>query len=70
MLLRRFAASYWRNPTYNGVRYTFCVILGLLLGSIYWDMGTKRCVGACACCPLSLLACLAVSCLMRTPRNS
>lgn len=38
----RNVAQYWRNPAYNGVRYVFCVVLALLLGSIYWDMGMKR----------------------------
>lgn len=39
---RRNADQYWRNPAYNGVRYAFCIALGLLLGSIYWDMGMQR----------------------------
>lgn len=36
--------QYWRNPFYNAIRYMFAVLMGLLLGAIYWDMGTKRCV--------------------------
>lgn len=39
---RRNLLSYWRNPSYNGVRYMFCSVLGLLLGSIYWDLGMLR----------------------------
>ncbi len=38
---RRNLKQYWRNPSYNGVRYMFCTILGLLLGSIFWDLGSN-----------------------------
>ncbi|KAK9142055.1 hypothetical protein Syun_011455 [Stephania yunnanensis] len=33
---------YWRNPDYNVVRFSFTLVAGLLLGSIYWKIGTKR----------------------------
>nr|CAB3463375.1 unnamed protein product [Digitaria exilis] len=34
--------SYWRNPAYNAVRFLFTIVIALLLGTIYWDLGGKR----------------------------
>ncbi|ONK59473.1 uncharacterized protein A4U43_C08F6790 [Asparagus officinalis] len=34
--------SYWRNPPYNAVRFFFTLIIALLFGTIFWDLGTKR----------------------------
>ncbi|KAL2345196.1 hypothetical protein Fmac_006481 [Flemingia macrophylla] len=31
--------SYWRNPPYNGVRYFFTIVIGLLFGVIFWQKG-------------------------------
>ncbi|KAF3454238.1 hypothetical protein FNV43_RR04685 [Rhamnella rubrinervis] len=33
---------YWRSPPYNAMRLVFTIISALLLGSIYWDVGSKR----------------------------
>ncbi|TVU10992.1 hypothetical protein EJB05_44550, partial [Eragrostis curvula] len=33
--------SYWRNPGYNGVRFIFTIVVALLLGTVYWDLGGK-----------------------------
>ncbi|MCL7037884.1 hypothetical protein MKW94_014202 [Papaver nudicaule] len=33
--------SYWRNPQYNAVRFFFTTIIGLMFGTIFWDLGTK-----------------------------
>ncbi|XP_010273226.1 PREDICTED: pleiotropic drug resistance protein 1-like [Nelumbo nucifera] len=33
--------SYWRNPQYNAVRFFFTSICAILLGSIFWNMGSK-----------------------------
>ncbi|WVZ73261.1 hypothetical protein U9M48_021589 [Paspalum notatum var. saurae] len=33
--------SYWRNPSYNTVRFFFPAIIALLLGTIFWDLGGK-----------------------------
>ncbi|KAG2590002.1 hypothetical protein PVAP13_5NG314600 [Panicum virgatum] len=33
--------SYWRNPPYNTVRFFFTTIIALLLGTIFWDLGSK-----------------------------
>ncbi|KAJ4749521.1 ABC transporter G family member 36 [Rhynchospora pubera] len=33
--------SYWRNPSYTAVRFFFTLICGLLLGSIFWQLGRK-----------------------------
>ncbi|KAL6621304.1 hypothetical protein ACP70R_033736 [Stipagrostis hirtigluma subsp. patula] len=33
--------SYWRNPSYTTVRLVFTVIIALLFGTIFWDLGSK-----------------------------
>ncbi len=40
----RAFVSYWRNPEYNAVRFAFCIMLGLFLGTIYLFLGERRCV--------------------------
>ena len=42
VLMGRWLRSYWRNPGYNATRFAFCVVLGVLLGTIYLWMGAKR----------------------------
>ncbi|KAG0616226.1 hypothetical protein M758_5G099800 [Ceratodon purpureus] len=34
--------SYWRNPYYNVVRLMFTTVCGLVLGSIFWKLGSNR----------------------------
>ncbi|GMI77982.1 Arabidopsis thaliana ATP-binding cassette G36, PLEIOTROPIC DRUG RESISTANCE 8 [Hibiscus trionum] len=34
--------TYWRSPDYNLVRYCFTLVAALLVGSIFWQVGTKR----------------------------
>ncbi|KAJ3701260.1 hypothetical protein LUZ61_004965 [Rhynchospora tenuis] len=34
--------SYWRNPSYNAVRYVFTMVLALVNGTIFWNLGDKR----------------------------
>ncbi|XP_021275679.1 pleiotropic drug resistance protein 1-like isoform X2 [Herrania umbratica] len=34
--------SYWRNPPYTAVRLIFTTVIALLLGTIFWDLGSKR----------------------------
>ncbi|KAJ0744241.1 putative ABC-type sulfate transporter [Helianthus annuus] len=34
--------SYWRNTPYTAVRFAFTTFTGLLFGSIFWDLGSKR----------------------------
>ncbi|KAF9615291.1 hypothetical protein IFM89_022618 [Coptis chinensis] len=34
--------TYWRTPEYNLVRFFFTLATALLLGSIFWSVGTKR----------------------------
>ncbi|KAK9927467.1 hypothetical protein M0R45_024650 [Rubus argutus] len=36
------SASYWRNPQYSAVRLFFTTMMAVLLGSIFWDFGSKR----------------------------
>ncbi|WOK97977.1 hypothetical protein Cni_G06685 [Canna indica] len=35
-------SSYWRNPSYTALRFFMTVIIGLLFGSIFWGIGSKR----------------------------
>eukprot|EP00253_Pinus_taeda_P009158 PITA_09158 len=34
--------TYWRSPDYNAVRYSFTLVCALLLGTIFWNVGTKQ----------------------------
>ncbi|CAB4303033.1 unnamed protein product [Prunus armeniaca] len=34
--------TYWRSPDYNLVRFFFTLVAALLLGSMFWKIGTKR----------------------------
>ncbi|KAL5975219.1 ABC transporter G member 39 [Asimina triloba] len=33
--------SYWRNPPYTAVRVLFTSFIALMLGTIFWDLGSK-----------------------------
>ncbi|CAN4094856.1 unnamed protein product [Withania somnifera] len=33
--------SYWRNPTYTAVRFIFTILIALVIGTMFWDLGTK-----------------------------
>ncbi|EEF48302.1 ATP-binding cassette transporter, putative [Ricinus communis] len=34
--------SYWRNPPYSAVRLLFTTLVALMMGTIFWDLGSKR----------------------------
>ncbi|KAL2554989.1 ABC transporter G family member 40 [Forsythia ovata] len=34
--------SYWRNPPYTAVRLLYTIIISLMLGTMFWDLGSKR----------------------------
>ncbi|MBA0774776.1 hypothetical protein Gotri_009963, partial [Gossypium trilobum] len=34
--------TYWRSPDYNLVRYFFTLVSALMVGTIFWQVGTKR----------------------------
>jgi ABC-type multidrug transport system permease subunit len=34
--------TYWRSPDYNLVRYSFTLAAALMVGTIFWNVGTKR----------------------------
>ncbi|KAG0465358.1 hypothetical protein HPP92_019522 [Vanilla planifolia] len=34
--------SYWRNPPYSATRFFFTLVIALLFGTIFWDLGGKR----------------------------
>lgn len=33
--------SYWRNPDYNAMRMFFTTIIAIMLGTIFWNLGSK-----------------------------
>jgi len=53
VLLRKGTVSYWRNPGYNAVRFTFTVVYGVLMGAAFWSLGSNRCV-----CILTICTCM------------
>ncbi|KAJ9537476.1 hypothetical protein OSB04_030209 [Centaurea solstitialis] len=34
--------SYWRNPSYTAVRFSFTTFIGIMFGTMFWDLGGKR----------------------------
>lgn len=34
--------SYWRNTPYTVVRFLFTTFLGIIFGTMFWDLGSKR----------------------------
>ncbi|KAF5179672.1 Abc transporter-like [Thalictrum thalictroides] len=34
--------TYWRSPDYNLVRFFFTLMAALIIGSVFWRIGTKR----------------------------
>lgn len=34
--------SYWRNPPYTAVRFFFTLVIALIFGTIFWDLGGKK----------------------------
>jgi len=34
--------SYWRNPNYNAVRFFYSTVCALILGTAFWNLGSKR----------------------------
>ncbi|XP_020425824.1 pleiotropic drug resistance protein 1 isoform X1 [Prunus persica] len=33
--------SYWHNPEYNAIRFIYTTVVALLLGTMFWNLGTK-----------------------------
>ncbi|KAM0060261.1 putative ABC transporter, AAA+ ATPase domain, ABC-2 type transporter, ABC-transporter [Helianthus debilis subsp. tardiflorus] len=33
--------SYWRNPAYTAVRFVFTTFIGVMFGTMFWDLGGK-----------------------------
>lgn len=33
---------YWRSPAYNAVRLFFTTLSAIIIGTIFWDVGSKR----------------------------
>ncbi|KNA04513.1 hypothetical protein SOVF_198570 [Spinacia oleracea] len=42
LCLKKQFVVYWRSPQYNAVRFLFTTFCALVLGSIFWDVGSKR----------------------------
>ncbi|XP_042054242.1 ABC transporter G family member 29-like [Salvia splendens] len=42
LILWKLKWTYWRNPDYNLSRFFFSLAAALLIGSIFWRVGTKR----------------------------
>ncbi|XP_021716119.1 ABC transporter G family member 31-like [Chenopodium quinoa] len=42
LCLKKQFLVYWRSPQYNAVRFLFTTFCALVLGSIFWDAGSKR----------------------------
>ncbi|PWA80655.1 pleiotropic drug resistance protein TUR2 [Artemisia annua] len=34
--------SYWRNPPYTAVRFVFTTFIGIIFGTMFWNLGGKR----------------------------
>ncbi|KAE8699389.1 Pleiotropic drug resistance protein 1 [Hibiscus syriacus] len=34
--------SYWRNTSYTAVRFFFTTVIGLMFGTMFWNIGSKR----------------------------
>ncbi|KAK9022549.1 hypothetical protein V6N11_002802 [Hibiscus sabdariffa] len=34
--------SYWRNTSYTAVRFFFTTVIGLMFGTMFWNVGSKR----------------------------
>ncbi|KAK9815219.1 hypothetical protein WJX72_000157 [[Myrmecia] bisecta] len=41
VLLKRLSICYWRTPDYNWIRLLITIILGFVLGTLYWRLGNK-----------------------------
>ncbi|KAF7814326.1 pleiotropic drug resistance protein 1-like [Senna tora] len=33
--------SYWRNPPYTAVRFLFTTVIALMIGTMFWNLGSK-----------------------------
>ncbi|XP_020553681.1 pleiotropic drug resistance protein 2-like [Sesamum indicum] len=33
--------SYWKNPQYNAIRYCWAIVIGVTLGTVFWNKGQK-----------------------------
>lgn len=33
---------YWRSPQYNVMRICFTTVSALIIGSVFWDIGSER----------------------------
>ncbi|XP_074295026.1 ABC transporter G family member 31-like [Silene latifolia] len=42
LCLKKQLLVYWRSPQYNAVRFFISSLCGLIIGSMFWDIGSKR----------------------------
>eukprot|EP01018_Ginkgo_biloba_P025422 Gb_41757 [translate_table: standard] len=34
--------TYWQSPNYNSIRFVFTLVVALIFGTIFWNIGSKR----------------------------
>lgn len=42
MIFWKFWVSYWRNSAYNGTRFIFATVMGVLMGSILYKVNQHK----------------------------
>lgn len=41
LLLQRNMTTHWRNPSYNFLRFAVTIVLGIFMGLLYLNRGSK-----------------------------
>lgn len=39
IILSKYISSYWRMSEYNSTRYLISILIALLFGALYWQLG-------------------------------
>ena len=42
LILGKNFITYWRTPQYKAVSYVVTALMGVLIGSFYWQLGLQR----------------------------
>ena len=42
MIFWKFWISYWRNASYNGTRFIFAAVMGILVGSVLYKVNHNK----------------------------
>ncbi len=43
-LFKRSLLTYWRTSSYNLIRFLITIFVGLVFGSLYYQIGMNRCI--------------------------